>query len=77
MQVVDEWILVNELEIASAVRDMATFHKKIVEGAAGVALAAFLKDKRWRDENPTAPSVIVACGANISVDALQQILSTA
>jgi threonine dehydratase len=77
MQVVDEWILVSEHEIASAVRKMAIFHKKIVEGAAGVALAAFLKDRRWRDEHPTAPAVIVACGANIAVDVLQQILSSA
>jgi threonine dehydratase len=74
--VVDEWIIVNEEEISAAVRDMVLFHRKIVEGAAGVALAAFLKDKNWRDDNPSAQAVVVVCGSNIDFASLTTILSS-
>lgn len=72
---VDEWITISESEIASAVRDVFRQHKKVIEGAAGVALAAYMKDVKWRTENPDAPSVIVACGANISPAVLLTLLA--
>lgn len=64
---VDDWILVDEDEIASAVREMAEHCHKIIEGSAGVALAAFLKD-RARDRS--LPAVVVACGSNIGLENL-------
>ena len=43
-QVIDRHLLVSEAEIADAMRDMATHENDTIEGAAGVALAAALKD---------------------------------
>ncbi len=71
MSVVDSWITVSESEIAQAVKGFCDHHHKVVEGAAGVAIAAFLKDKE-RDRN--SPAIIVSCGANIGPEALLEIL---
>jgi threonine dehydratase len=73
MKVVDDWITVSEEEIESAVLGMAEQHKKIIEGAAGVAVAAFIKDSK---RNASIPAIIVVCGANIGLDSLRSVLSS-
>ena len=68
---VDDYILVSEEEIAAALRFMVHKHHKIVEGAAGVAIASFLKEaKRFEGLNV----VIIVCGANISTQKLTEVL---
>lgn len=68
---VDEYILVSEAEIEQAIRLMHETHHHVIEGAAGVALAAYLKSyTRWIGRN----IAIVLCGANISQPVLQAIL---
>lgn len=68
---VDDWILVEEAEIAAAIRLIAEDHHQIIEGAAGVAVAAYLKDPKRGQGGKTA---IVLCGANIDLDVLRTIL---
>lgn len=70
-EVVDDFILVSEDEIKQAIRLMASIHYKIIEGAAGVALAAFLKQKRKYAGKNVA---IVLCGGNIDSRKLKAIL---
>lgn len=72
---VDEWILVEEEEIADAVRQCFLQHRKVVEGSAGVALAAFVKDRAWHATNRNGVSVVVACGGNIEPQTFIEILS--
>lgn len=68
---VDEFVLVSEVEIASAMKLFIKTHHQLLEGAAGVAIAAFLQAKaRFRDRN----IVIIICGANISLETLKSIL---
>ena len=68
---VDDYILVSEPEIADAIRWMAEKHHKIIEGAAGVALASFLKNpNRFQTRNVA----IVICGANIPPTTLKELL---
>jgi threonine dehydratase len=68
---IDECVLVSEAEIADAIRFMVAEHQMIIEGAAGVAVAAFRK---------TAPRYagrsvgIVLCGGNIGYDTLRTII---
>ena len=70
-KLVDDFILVSEEEIADAMRLFMASHHMMIEGAAGVAIASFLKTKeQFRDKNV----VIVICGANISMDTLKTIL---
>ena len=70
-QVIDECLLATEDEIRDAIRLIVTHHHTLIEGAAGVAVAAFLKQKdRFRDKNVA----ILLCGANIDADVLRQIL---
>ncbi|EDV21099.1 uncharacterized protein TRIADDRAFT_60349 [Trichoplax adhaerens] len=45
---IDEWVLVTEEEIADAIYFMMEQHHKIIEGSAGVPIAAYCKMKeRW------------------------------
>ncbi|RMX47406.1 hypothetical protein pdam_00019333 [Pocillopora damicornis] len=68
---VDEWILVSEEEISRAVYQFMENHHKIVEGAAGVAIAAYLKDhNRFQGQNV----VIISCGANITMKKLKEVI---
>ena len=68
---VDDYVLVSEAEIAAAIRWMIEKHHKIIEGAAGVALAAFMKNTaRFRGRTVA----IVICGANIATETLKKVL---
>jgi len=71
-RLVDEWMTVGEADIAAAVTAMIDDHHELVEGAAGVALAAA---ERFGTEHPGSRIVVVSCGANISSSALATILA--
>jgi len=63
-QVIDRHLLISEAEIASAMRDMAANENFIIEGAAGVALAAGLRDaNNYKGRN----IAVVICGHNIAI----------
>lgn len=68
---VDDFVLVSEDEIAQGIRTMLSAHSKVVEGAAGVAVASCLKHREALRGKTTA---LVICGANISVDQLKKLL---
>jgi threonine dehydratase len=68
---VDDYITVTEDEIAENMRLFMSAHHMLIEGAAGVALASFLKHKdRMEGKNV----VIIICGGNISPDTLKSVL---
>lgn len=58
----DEWVLVSEAEIADAMRRVFDQHRLVIEGAAGVAVAAFLKTATQLTGQTV---VLVICGGNI------------
>jgi len=63
--------LISEEEIAAAIRWMVEKHHKIIEGAAGVALAACMKHRERLEGKKVA---VVICGGNISTEKLKTIL---
>jgi threonine dehydratase len=68
---VDDWIEVSETEIMTAMRDFMESQHQLLEGAAGVALAAFAKvAEAYRGKRV----VIVICGAKIGLDKLKHVL---
>jgi len=70
-ELIDECILVNEEEIAEAIRIILKKHHMIIEGAAGVTVASFLKNQRkFKDKNV----VLILCGANIGFEQLKNII---
>jgi len=72
-ELVDDYILQSEAQIADSIRWAADKHHKIIEGAAGVALGAFMNDPgRFKGQSVA----IVICGANISSAVLAGILSS-
>lgn len=70
-QLVDDYILVSEKEIKDAIINLIKTQHLLIEGAAGVALAAFLKtSEKFHGKNV----VIVLSGGNISLETIKSIL---
>jgi threonine dehydratase len=69
---VDEWVLVPEERIGASLRLMIDVQHQLVEGAAGVALAAALDVAA---QQPDQRVLVVSCGGNISADTLQRALN--
>lgn len=70
-ELVDDYVLVTEEEIASAIKLIYDEHGKVIEGAAGVAVGAFIKraaDLQGKDV------AIIICGGNINEETLNDIL---
>ena len=69
--VIDEVELVDEVSIAAAMREFIDGHSMLLEGSAGVALAAL---QARADEFKGRDVVVVICGANISRETLKTVL---
>ena len=69
--VIDRFVLLTEDEIAEGLKVGLLKHHIMMEGAAGTAIAAFMKAKEHFKGQRV---VIVICGANISQDVLKQII---
>lgn len=67
---IDRSVLVSEGEILDAMRLMVETEHWLIEGAAGVAVAAFQKEaRRYEGKN----AVIVLCGRNLSPEVLRRL----
>lgn len=71
-ELIDEFVLVDEDQIATAMRQFIDLEHQLVEGAAGVALAAMMSQKEQLQGRKV---VVLICGGNISRDTLKQILT--
>lgn len=70
-EVIDDFVLVNEAAIADGMRSMVAREHLLVEGAAGVAVAAYLE----RAERFAGKDVVVLlCGANVDAAVLKELL---
>jgi threonine dehydratase len=69
-QVIDTSVLVSETEILDAMRKVRALKGWIIEGAAAVAVAAFLKTA---DQYKRKKVAIVICGANVSEKVLSML----
>ncbi|AHG92227.1 Pyridoxal-5'-phosphate-dependent protein beta subunit (plasmid) [Gemmatirosa kalamazoonensis] len=65
---IDDHVTVSEAEIADAMREVALGDHMVVEGAAGVAVAA------WRKTPARGPSIIILCGGNLGAELLARTL---
>ena len=69
--VVDRYVVVDEDEIAAAMRAFIDSHHMLLEGAAGVAIAGF---QQIADEYQGKYVVIIVCGGNISRETLKTVI---
>ncbi len=69
---IDRYLLVSEYEIKEAMRILAETEHWMIEGAAGVAFAAFL---RVANEYQNKRVAIVLCGRNITLDSYIQAIN--
>lgn len=73
-QVIDRHVLVSETDIAEAMRDMAAHERFIIEGAAGVAVAAAFK---IASDYRGGKVAVVICGRNVALDTFRTALERA
>lgn len=66
-QLIDDYTLVSESEIRNAMRLIADKEHWIIEGSAGVAVAAYLKE---REKYARQNVAIILCGRNIALSKL-------
>jgi threonine dehydratase len=68
---VDEYVLVSEEEIAESMREFIDSHHQLAEGAAGVAIAAMKKAAAgFQGRNVVA----IVCGGNVSRETLRKVI---
>ena len=65
--VVDDWVLVEEPEIAAAMRYLLQEEGEVIEGAAGVAVAGLLERRATLAGKKV---VVILCGGNVGEDVL-------
>jgi threonine dehydratase len=70
-ELVDDYALVSEEEIASAMREFIDAHHMLLEGAAGVALAGL---KQFGERYRGRDVVVIICGANINRETLREVI---
>ncbi len=70
--VVDEFITVDEQQIADAMREYISAEADAIEGAAGVAIAALLARKDLVEGRNV---VVIVCGGNIADDKLASVMA--
>lgn len=71
---VDEFVTVSEPEIASAMLSFMDVHSMLIEGAAGVAVAAY---RKVAGDLAGKNTVVVLCGGNIGMDTLRGVWAAA
>ncbi len=69
-ELVDEFVLVSEAQIAAAMRTYIAAENEVIEGAAGVALAALLAHKEAVQGCKVA---VIVCGGNVSQQVIDSI----
>jgi len=70
-ELIDDFVVVSEDEIAAAMRLYIDRQKQLLEGAAGVAVAAMLAQ---RERIVGRKIVVIICGGNISRETLRQVI---
>lgn len=71
-ELVDDYITVSEDEIGESLRQFIQNQHMLIEGAAAVSVASYLKSA---EHFPGKNVVIIICGANITLDALARVLT--
>lgn len=70
-RVVDEWIAVDEAEIATALRHLFVDQHLVVEGAAACALAGFMRQQdKWAGKKVA----VVLCGRNVDPEVVKRVV---
>ena len=70
-EIIDDFVLVTEREIASGIRTAINDDHQLIEGSAGAAIAAFFKRKNTLIGKRV---VIIICGGNINSTTLHKVL---
>lgn len=73
-QYVDDWMVVSEDEIQEAMKLIFEQHRLVIEGAAGVSVASFLRMKDMFKSNGEANVVLVICGGNVDIAKFKQLV---
>jgi threonine dehydratase len=68
---VDDWVLVGEDEIRDGMKLVFDEHRYVIEGAAGVVVASFL---RLREQLRQKHVALVMCGGNVEINRFKELV---
>ena len=68
-ELIDDWVLVSEQEIADAMKAVYREHDMVIEGSAGVAVAASIKYGGKTDLD-----LVIICGGNVDATRFREIV---
>ena len=71
-KVVDDFVIIPEKEISACIRLILEKERKLIEGAAAVAVGSLLRE---RERLKGQTSIVLICGGNISPDKLRMVLN--
>ena len=71
---IDEWVLVDEDEIKSAMKNVFNNQRLVIEGAAAVAVASLVKKQDSLRMVNNANIVIVLCGGNVDIETFKKLV---
>lgn len=69
---VDEWVSVTEEEIAHAMVAMERHSGRAIEGAAGVAVAGYLRSAQRLSNKGMNHAVVICCGGNVAPETMEK-----
>ena len=73
-QYVDDWVTVSEDEIQAGMKLLFDEYSLVIEGAAGVSVASFMK---YVDTHPSAGLnhvVVILCGGNVDIETFKKLV---
>lgn len=73
-QFVDDWVLVSEAEIQEGMRMLFNEYSLVVEGAAGVSIASYMKYAQEHTSANMNHIAIILCGGNVDIELFKKIV---
>lgn len=73
-QLVDDWVMVSEDEIRSAMKLIFDVHSLVIEGAAGVSVSGFQQFMR-KGGTGIEKAAVVICGGNVDMEQFKSIIN--
>ena len=73
-QYVDDWVTVTEDEIQSAMKLLFDEYSLVIEGAAGVSVASYLKYARSYTGDGLKRVAIILCGGNVDIKQFKELV---
>ena len=71
---VDDWVVVSEEEIRDGMKMLFNDYSLVIEGAAGVSVASYLKYAKTNPGKDLKKTVVILCGGNVDISHFKKLV---